>query len=47
MAAWLPICHIKQRGNRLAIDKIGIFNRLGLPNRIFNRLGLFLIDWDF
>ena len=39
MATWLPICHVKQRGNRNAIDwrsiqsdkKGGDFNRLGLP----------------
>ena len=34
MAAWLPICHVKQRGNRNAIDSIG------------QKGGVILIDWD-
>jgi hypothetical protein len=32
MATWLPICHVKQRGNRFDRTKSrSNFNRLGLP----------------
>jgi hypothetical protein len=35
MAAGLPIFHVKQRGNRNAIDSIG------------QKAGVILIDWDY
>jgi len=35
MASWLPSCHVKQRGNRNAIDSIG------------QKTGVILIDWDY
>jgi len=35
MAVWLPICHVKQRGNRNEIDSIG------------EKAGVILIDWDY